>query len=59
MKILKHLLASTAAIVAFTGYAAAQEDCPRGDLDARYCDRDGDLIADIPTDPAEWLNPAR
>lgn len=22
------------------------EDCPRGDLDVRYCDRDGDLVAD-------------
>ncbi len=33
------------------------EDCPRGDLDKRYCDRDGDLIADVPTDPSEWLDP--
>ena len=35
----------------------AQEDCPRGDLDARFCDRDGDLVADAPTDPAEWVDP--
>jgi phosphonate transport system substrate-binding protein len=56
MKTMKHLLASAAAIMAFTGYASAQE-CPRGDLDARYCDADGDLIADIPTDPAQWLDP--
>jgi len=33
------------------------QDCPRGDLDVRYCDRDGDLIADIPTDPAKQLDP--
>ncbi len=35
----------------------AAEDCPRGDLDERYCDRDGDLLADTPTDPADWVNP--
>ena len=35
----------------------AQEDCPRGTLDKQYCDRDGDQIADLPTDPADWLNP--
>ncbi|MDX1568344.1 MAG: hypothetical protein R3223_11125, partial [Longimicrobiales bacterium] len=23
-------------------------DCPHGDLDPRYCDRDGDLVADTP-----------
>ncbi len=37
--------------------AAAAEDCPRSFLDDRYCDRDGDLTADLPTDPAEWVNP--
>lgn len=40
-----------------TGVNAA-EDCPRGDLDKRYCDRDGDLIADAPTDKSKWLDPA-
>jgi phosphonate transport system substrate-binding protein len=33
------------------------EDCPRGDLDLRYCDRDGDMVADPPTEPAEILDP--
>ena len=33
------------------------EDCPRGDLDSRFCDRDGDMVADPPTDPSKWLNP--
>ena len=33
------------------------EECPRGDLDSRFCDRDGDLVADPPTDPSKWLNP--
>src|SRR5690606_11106422 len=37
--------------------AAAQEDCPRGQLDVRCCDRDGDLVADAPTDPAQWEDP--
>ena len=27
-----------------TGASCAQ-DCPRGDLDKAYCDRDGDLVA--------------
>jgi len=26
-------------------------------LDPRFTDNDGDLIADIPTDPSEWVNP--
>ena len=39
--------------------AAAQSGCPsRGDLDARYCDADGDLVADTPKDPKDWQNPA-
>lgn len=37
--------------------AAAQADCPRGELDARYCDHDGDMLADPPTDSAAWLRP--
>jgi phosphonate transport system substrate-binding protein len=42
--------------ISIAGTAAAA-DCPHGDLDDRYCDADGDLIADIPTDPAAWLDP--
>lgn len=38
--------------------AVAQTDCPRGTLDSRYCDRDGDLVADTPTDPKEQVDPA-
>ena len=34
------------------------QDCPnRGTLDARYCDRDFDLVADLPTDPKQWVDP--
>ena len=32
-------------------------DCPRGTLDKQFCDRDGDLTADLPTDPADWVDP--
>jgi phosphonate transport system substrate-binding protein len=42
--------------VVMAGGAFAQ-DCPRGTLDERFCDVDGDLIADIPTDPSEWVDP--
>ncbi len=47
----------TAALLVSTGAAFAQEDCPRGSLDERFCDRDGDLIADTPLDSADWVNP--
>jgi len=52
-------LLSAAALVGFTlgGLPARAQDCPRGDLDSRFCDRDGDLVADAPTDPAEWVDP--
>ena len=36
----------------------AAEDCPRGDLDERYCDWNGDLIADTPANPDDWLDPS-
>ena len=48
--------ASALALAMLAGGASAQ-DCPRGDLDARYCDADGDLIADVPEDPAEQIDP--
>ena len=35
----------------------AQEDCPHGDLDPRYCDRDGDLVADLPDAAARRVDP--
>jgi phosphonate transport system substrate-binding protein len=34
------------------------DDCKnRGDLDVRYCDENGDLLADTPRDRRQWLNP--
>ena len=47
-------------ILALTcGHAAAQGACAqRGDLDQRYCDEDGDLLADRPKDQKAWQNPS-
>jgi len=32
-------------------------DCPRGDLDAIFCDEDGDMVADLPADESQWADP--
>lgn len=41
-----------------TAFSAMGQGCPRGDLDKRYCDRNGDLVADTPTDSSKWINPS-
>jgi len=58
MKMMTTLLSGAALAFSMTlaGSASAQ-DCPRGDLDDRYCDVDGDMIADIPTDESQWVDP--
>ncbi|MFW5681072.1 MAG: phosphate/phosphite/phosphonate ABC transporter substrate-binding protein [Pseudomonadota bacterium] len=50
-----HSLACAAAVaaVALTPLAASAE----WQLDPRFTDADGDMIADIPTDPDEWVDP--
>ena len=52
-------LAGCAAVFAVigTGFAAAQ-DCPRGELDKAYCDRNGDMVADAPADASKLINPS-
>jgi len=50
------VFAALIAAIAMVAPADAQ-DCPRGDLDKAYCDRDGDLVADVPTDPKLLVNP--
>ncbi len=46
-------------IAVWAGSAIAQGSCAqRGDLDPRYCDEDGDLLADRPKDANAWQNPA-
>jgi len=37
--------------------APALADCPRGALDAIYCDEEGDMVADLPADESQWANP--
>ena len=38
--------------------AFAQDDCEnRGALDDMYCDANGDLVADLPEDESEWIDP--
>jgi phosphonate transport system substrate-binding protein len=44
-------------LLGFSFAASAAEDCFRGTLDKQYCDRNRDLVADLPLDPAEWINP--
>jgi phosphonate transport system substrate-binding protein len=51
------LFGTAAAAVLLLGAPVMAQDCPRGDLDERYCDADGDLIADVPTDPADQVDP--
>ncbi|MEO9649834.1 MAG: phosphate/phosphite/phosphonate ABC transporter substrate-binding protein [Roseobacter sp.] len=58
MKIMNTLLSGAALVFALTaGNSVAAQDCPHGDLDKRFCDVDGDLIADTPTDPADQVDP--
>ncbi len=57
MKTKTFLTAFAAALLLSAGSAYAQVDCERGTLDDRYCDVDGDLLADAPTDPSELVDP--
>jgi len=47
-----------AAVAWACGGSPPVADCPRGDLDPRYCDRDGDGVADPPADPGAFRDPA-
>jgi len=49
--------ALAAGLLLLAGAAQAAEDCERGALDERFCDRDGDMVADPPTDPSQWADP--
>ena len=54
---LKLLISASAIAVMSLCASASAQDCPRGDLDERFCDVDGDLIADIPTDESQLIDP--
>ena len=45
------------AIVIASTSTLAQECKSRGDLDALYCDENGDLVADTPKDPKKLKTP--
>lgn len=58
MKRFSTLLAALAATV-LTSASFAQDACKnRGELDANYCDDNGDLVADLPKDKKRWKNPS-
>ncbi|HEY6860190.1 MAG TPA: phosphate/phosphite/phosphonate ABC transporter substrate-binding protein [Pseudolabrys sp.] len=52
------LMAALLGVIGLSTAGSAQEDCPRGTLDKAYCDRNGDLVADLPTDPNKVVNPS-
>jgi phosphonate transport system substrate-binding protein len=58
MKIIARCAAAWAALSLVLAGAALAQDCPRGDLDKAYCDRNGDIVADTPTDPGQLVNPS-
>ncbi|MEQ8664985.1 MAG: phosphate/phosphite/phosphonate ABC transporter substrate-binding protein [Rhodospirillales bacterium] len=39
------------------GSVANAEECHRGTLDKQYCDRNFDLVADLPLNESEWVDP--
>ena len=48
-----------AALLFFHSQARAEDTCKhRGDLDLLYCDEDGNMTADAPTNPKKLKNPA-
>ncbi|MGE4064941.1 MAG: phosphate/phosphite/phosphonate ABC transporter substrate-binding protein [Rhodospirillaceae bacterium] len=49
--------AAVLSLLLTAGSASAADSCPRGALDAKYCDRDGDMVADLPTDAKQILDP--
>jgi len=50
--------AGFATALTLSASAALAQDCPRGELDKAYCDRNGDLVADTPTDAKQLVNPS-
>jgi phosphonate transport system substrate-binding protein len=58
MKTIAGWLAGCMILIPATLAGALAQDCPRGDLDKAYCDRNGDLVADAPADPRQLVNPS-
>ena len=51
------LWAFAAAATLVFSFSVLAEDCPRGTLDKQYCDRNADLVADLPLDQSDWVDP--
>ncbi|WP_179380698.1 phosphate/phosphite/phosphonate ABC transporter substrate-binding protein [Jannaschia marina] len=49
--------AVAATALAFAALPALAQDCERGTLDDRFCDTDGDMLADVPADAADQVDP--
>src|SRR5262245_25418028 len=45
------------AICGWQGFAAEPGGAGPPQMDARFTDADGDLVADPPTDPKQWVDP--
>jgi phosphonate transport system substrate-binding protein len=58
IRIMTVCVAGWTALGATLASMALAEDCPRGDLDKAYCDRNGDLVADAPTDASQLVSPS-
>jgi phosphonate transport system substrate-binding protein len=55
------IAAALLAVIGWAGLSAnayAQSGCARGALDARFCDENGDLVADAPKDSKQWVDPS-
>ena len=53
------VLVGVAGLAALASPALAQGTCPnRGQLDELYCDANGDLVADAPSDPTKLRDPS-
>jgi phosphonate transport system substrate-binding protein len=52
------MVMASAALISPAAMAQADTCKNRGQLDNMYCDENRDLVADAPTDPRRWKNPA-
>lgn len=56
MSVTKWMLGAVLSMMVLVS-GAANADCPRGDLDERFCDENGDLVADTPKDASKLVDP--
>lgn len=53
----KYIVGAFVTALLMSASGAVAQECERGTLDDRFCDVDGDLIADTPTDPSQLVDP--